>query len=65
MTGNLFFAVRAACELAVGMSLYLYYKRELLPFAAIAHWQRRGGAFHSPCYAIAQVEDVPRPRFRA
>ncbi|CAM9784409.1 unnamed protein product, partial [Hapterophycus canaliculatus] len=27
VTGNVFFAVRAACELAVGMSLYLYYKQ--------------------------------------
>lgn len=28
VTGNVFFAVRAACELTVGLSLYIYFKRE-------------------------------------
>lgn len=28
MTGNVFFAVRGALELAVGISLYAHYKRE-------------------------------------
>lgn len=36
VTGNVFFAIRAACELAVGMSLYLYYKRESLPLPPLS-----------------------------
>lgn len=30
VTGNVFFAIRAACELTVGWALYKHYKRELL-----------------------------------
>lgn len=35
VTGNVFFAVRAACELVVGWSLYKHYKSELLASEAV------------------------------